>query len=102
MAGLGGFLAWLAQISLLITVPNSNTYKSNKYTSRLKQYKVQHNSTATYIHNYFTFLHLPPAQLVFMNVHSHISEFHTGELKGPAGHNTVHSFAEYQYFTNKI
>ncbi len=62
-----------------------NTYKSYRYASQLKNIKYNATATDIYIHNFFTFLHLPQAQLVFMNIHSHISEFHTGELKGPAG-----------------
>jgi hypothetical protein len=38
------FLDWLAQILLLIKVPNLNTYKSHRYTSQLKQKEAQHRN----------------------------------------------------------
>ncbi len=38
------FSAWLAQILPLTKVQNSNTYKSHRYTSQLKQHKTQHSN----------------------------------------------------------
>jgi hypothetical protein len=57
------FPAWLAQILLLIKVPNSSTYKSHRYTSQLKQHVAQHSNNT---HSYCCSLHI-----------------HTGELKRP-------------------
>jgi hypothetical protein len=44
------FSAWLAQILLLMKVPNSRTYKSHRYSSQLKQHKTQH-SNYTHAHS---------------------------------------------------
>jgi hypothetical protein len=72
--------------------PNSNTFKSHRYTSQLKQCKVQWycTETDTYIHNFFTFLHLTQAQW-YLRLYIHtLSKFHTGYLKGLLGpHSSV-------------
>ncbi len=59
--------------------PDSNTYKSHRYTSQLKQYRYSNgytHSQLSYVlclhkHNWYTW--------------SHIFKYYTGELKGPAG-----------------
>jgi hypothetical protein len=69
------FLARLAQILLPIKGPNSNTYKSHRYTSELKQHKAQHSDYNMHILAFFP-------------------TFCTAELKRPAG---TESFCRAQY-----
>jgi hypothetical protein len=56
-------MAWLGYFSTILACPdlaadhchNSNTYKSHRYTTRLKQYKAQYFTQWTHIHNLFKF-----------------------------------------------
>ncbi len=49
--------------------PNSKTYKSHRYASRVKQYNAQSYGKLTHTHNFFTFLCLTWAQLIIINIH---------------------------------
>ncbi len=65
--------------------PNSNTYKSHRQASGLKQLgtvlQQQARTYTTFLHSYTKI----QAQLASTIIHSHSLEFHTGKLKRPAG-----------------